>query len=150
MESYHKMSDSKEGVVIHKQTYYNQTCTEKCCTCGKNNLTEEELESLNSLRARSRVSFVKENQLHLSMLKHLWELCFPSEEVPEDCKSSNWKTLGFQGNDPSTDFRGAGLFGLQQLIFIAENYPQEFSMIRKNAVDYSFAISALNVSVMFS
>jgi len=30
--------------------------------------------------------------------------------------SSNWKDLGFQGEDPKTDFRGMGLLGLENLL----------------------------------
>lgn len=31
-----------------------------------------------------------------------------------------------QGDDPSTDFRGAGFYGLENLIFLGEAYPETF------------------------
>ena len=30
--------------------------------------------------------------------------------------SGQWGELGFQGNDPATDFRGMGVLGLDQLL----------------------------------
>ena len=38
----------------------------------------------------------------------------PSEKLTSRV-SPQWKELGFQGNDPATDFRGMGLFGLMCL-----------------------------------
>ncbi|KAL0230465.1 hypothetical protein PCE1_004024 [Barthelona sp. PCE] len=32
---------------------------------------------------------------------------------------SNWESIGFQGDDPATDFRGVGIFGLLQLFFFS-------------------------------
>lgn len=42
--------------------------------------------------------------------------------------SRQWEEIGFQGADPATDFRGAGILGLNQLI----NHCQvEDTLIRK-------------------
>ena len=38
----------------------------------------------------------------------------PSEKLTSRV-SPQWKELGFQGNDPATDFRGMGIFGLMCL-----------------------------------
>ena len=32
-----------------------------------------------------------------------------------------WVDIGFQGKDPSTDFRGAGMLGLEQLLAITDH-----------------------------
>jgi hypothetical protein len=38
-----------------------------------------------------------------------------------------WEKLGFQGKDPATDLRGAGLMGLKNLHYMAECYPDVLS-----------------------
>jgi ELMO domain-containing protein len=35
---------------------------------------------------------------------------------------SHWEALGFQGKDPATDLRGAGLFGLVQWLFFLKTH----------------------------
>lgn len=37
-------------------------------------------------------------------LKQLWKLAYPDRELPS-LKSELWKEMGWQGSDPSTDFR---------------------------------------------
>lgn len=37
-------------------------------------------------------------------LKQLWKLAFPDRGLPA-LKSELWKEMGWQGEDPSTDFR---------------------------------------------
>ena len=44
------------------------------------------------------------------------------EKAPEG-KAEAWKELGFQGTDPSTDFRGTGQLGLSDLAAFASRYP---------------------------
>ncbi|KDO28854.1 hypothetical protein SPRG_05725 [Saprolegnia parasitica CBS 223.65] len=39
---------------------------------------------------------------------------------------SHWEVLGFQGNDPATDLRGAGMLALLQVLYLIENH-QEIS-----------------------
>jgi hypothetical protein len=76
-------------------------------------------------------------------------VAFPDQDFPSEIKSSQWKSMGFQGLDPSTDFRGSGLFGLEQMVYLSQNYPHEFKAMMQSAQNYSFAISALNISVLF-
>ncbi|EQC32032.1 hypothetical protein SDRG_10231 [Saprolegnia diclina VS20] len=35
---------------------------------------------------------------------------------------SHWEVLGFQGNDPATDLRGAGMLSLLQVLYLIENH----------------------------
>lgn len=37
-------------------------------------------------------------------LKQLWRLAYPGRDLPA-LKSELWKEMGWQGTDPSTDFR---------------------------------------------
>ncbi|GFY98082.1 ELMO/CED-12 family protein [Actinidia rufa] len=54
-------------------------------------------------------------------LKQLWRLAYPDRELPS-LKSELWKEMGWQGSDPSTDFRGGGYVSLENLIFFAKFY----------------------------
>jgi ELMO domain-containing protein len=42
------------------------------------------------------------------------------------CRSigSHWVDVGFQGNDPSTDVRGAGMLGVLHLLYFVTEYPK--------------------------
>lgn len=42
-------------------------------------------------------------------LKALWNAAFPGEEL-RDLVSEQWKEMGWQGKDPSTDFRYLSIF----------------------------------------
>jgi len=61
------------------------------------------------------------NREHVALLERLWQVILPEEKTPGQV-SEQWKRLGFQGKDPSTDFRGMGLLGLLNLVYFAENY----------------------------
>lgn len=58
--------------------------------------------------------YSKENPDHETMLMSLWTTLRPNEEL-DNRLSKKWIDIGFQGQDPATDFRGAGLLGLKQL-----------------------------------
>lgn len=140
------MSESKNLQKPEGITLVYTSCTQRCSTSSFK-LSEEELEALNTLRSQSRIPYNRENQAHQSLLKQLWSTVFPTEDPPLDLKSEKWKEIGFQNKDPASDFRGAGVFGLEQLLYMASNYPQEFSDIASNSSSYSFAISGLNITV---
>jgi hypothetical protein len=56
------------------------------------------------------VAFDKQNEVHQRMLRNLWEGFFEPGSAPEFAASSEqWKEFGFQGLDPTTDFRGEPL-----------------------------------------
>lgn len=45
----------------------------------------------------------------------------PQEELVNRF-STQWQKIGFQGKDPSTDFRAMGLLALDNLFYFAEKY----------------------------
>ncbi|GER38007.1 ELMO domain-containing protein A, partial [Striga asiatica] len=59
---------------------------------------------------------------HQDALRQLWRLSYPDRELPS-LKSEAWKEMGWQGFDPSTDFRDEGFISLENLIFFAKKYP---------------------------
>ena len=48
-------------------------------------------------------------------------------------KSPFWQQYGFQSENTRTDFRAAGLLGLRQLVYFAENYNEEFNKIAEKS-----------------
>lgn len=60
----------------------------------------------------------------LTFLK-LWAYLMPDTEL-EARLTRQWGDIGFQGNDPASDFRGMGMQGLDDLVYYAKTYPEYF------------------------
>ena len=73
----------------------------------------------------------------------------PSEASCE-LPSAKWLQLGFQGDDPATDFRGMGVLGLQNLVYFGEHYPEVFQRLvsKQRKRDYPLACAGINVTAM--
>lgn len=106
----------------------------------------------------SKVQFQKDNMNHHSQLMQFWKNMKPeltltpilrSDEV-NNISSDDWGEVGFQGVDPTTDFRGMGLFGLIQLIFFSETRPKEAKAILFESMHprrfFPFAATGINIS----
>ncbi|GFZ09374.1 ELMO/CED-12 family protein [Actinidia rufa] len=61
-------------------------------------------ERLRNLQRRLQVPFDGSLVEHQDALQQLWRLAYPDRELPS-LKSELWKEMGWQGSDPSTDFR---------------------------------------------
>jgi hypothetical protein len=75
------------------------------------------------LNNRSSTKFDSTNPGHENLLKTLWESLM--DKPLEKRISEEWKLLGFQGKDPSTDFRAMGMLGLENLVYFAEVHPRQ-------------------------
>ncbi|OAY44501.1 ELMO domain-containing protein A isoform X2 [Manihot esculenta] len=110
-------------------------------------------ERLGNLRRRLGVPFDGSQVEHQDALKLLWRLAYPGRELPE-LKSELWKEMGWQGSDPSTDFRGGGFISLENLIFFAKKFPDSFQRLlhkkdgNRAEWEYPFAIAGINISFM--
>ncbi|EFA82803.1 ankyrin repeat-containing protein [Heterostelium album PN500] len=72
----------------------------------------------------------KDDPNHERMLQKLWDIMFVGEAFqPVD---ERWKSIGFQGKDPSTDFRGMGIAGLKHLLYLANNHLDTFRTITQH------------------
>lgn len=65
--------------------------------------------------------------------------------------NDEWKNFGFQQKNPRTDFRAAGHLGLMCLIYLCENYPEEFKEMigvtkDKEEMMWLTAISSINIT----
>ncbi|GAB4858020.1 hypothetical protein Ancab_015923 [Ancistrocladus abbreviatus] len=112
-------------------------------------------ERLKKLQARLKVPFDGTQVEHQDALKQLWRLAYPNREIPPP-KSELWKEMGWQGQDPSTDFRGGGFISLQNLIYFAEKYPESFQCLlhkqdgKRAEWEYPFAVAGVNISFMLA
>ncbi|XP_011301872.1 ELMO domain-containing protein 2 [Fopius arisanus] len=100
---------------------------------------------------KRKVSYDSDNPEHeLSLLK-LWNLLKPEENL-EARVTKQWQDIGFQGDDPKTDFRGMGVLGLENLVYFAEEYPSAAAHALLHSTHpkygYAFAIVGINITSM--
>ncbi|KAJ1264598.1 hypothetical protein BS78_08G011500 [Paspalum vaginatum] len=96
------------------------------------NLSPLQEERLRSLRQRLDVPYDCSSVKHQDALKELWRLAYPERQLPP-LKSDQWKEMGWQNSDPSTDFRAGGFMSLENLIYFARNYPDSFHRLLHKA-----------------
>ena len=80
-------------------------------------LSVEERTAFFHLQQATKVHFDMAQETHSRLLERLTFSVFEDKEATEvvaaDFKSDGWAAMGFQGKDPRTDFRGAGVTGLR-------------------------------------
>ncbi|KAL8062353.1 hypothetical protein ABFX02_02G141100 [Erythranthe guttata] len=116
-------------------------------------LTASQEECLHRLQSRIDVAYDSSVREHQEALRALWHAAFPGEEL---CGliSEQWKEMGWQGKDPSTDFRGGGFISLENLLYFGRNFPKSFQdLLRKKEGDramweYPFAVAGVNITFM--
>ncbi|KAL5719299.1 hypothetical protein ACHQM5_012098 [Ranunculus cassubicifolius] len=102
-------------------------------------------ECLQKLQRRIDVAYDGLNPEHQEALRMLWDVSFPEEEL-HGLISEQWKEMGWQGKDPSTDFRGAGMISLENLLFFARTYPKREG--DRTLWEYPFAVAGVNITFM--
>jgi len=74
--------------------------------------------ALDKLKDRCSTSYDTGSAAHEERLEALWEALRPG--VRRSARlTEEWGELGFQGQDPATDFRGYGMLGLDNLLYFA-------------------------------
>lgn len=90
------------------------------------------------------------NNLNYDLLNQFWILMLPNQIRSSEQKCKDWGDVGFQGDDPSTDFRGMGLLGLHQLTYFATSYPTQAREILNSSNHprryYPFAATGINIT----
>ncbi|XP_058081239.1 uncharacterized protein LOC131229138 isoform X2 [Magnolia sinica] len=108
---------------------------------------------LQRLQERLQVPFDETRPDHQEALKALWHAAFPDTDL-RGMISDQWKDMGWQGPNPSTDFRGCGYISLENLLFFARTYPASFQRLlfklegKRATWEYPFAVAGINVSFM--
>ncbi|XP_048855707.1 ELMO domain-containing protein 2 [Brienomyrus brachyistius] len=95
--------------------------------------------------------FESEKKEHEELLLKLWDLLMPSVKLQSRI-TKQWGDIGFQGDDPKTDFRGMGMLGLTNLVFFSERYTELSRQVLSHAnhpkLGYSYAIVGINLTEM--
>ncbi|NXD83449.1 ELMD2 protein, partial [Halcyon senegalensis] len=98
-----------------------------------------------------KVPYDSDNEEHEEQLIELWNLLMPHESLKARI-SKQWCDIGFQGDDPKTDFRGMGLLGLVNLVYFSKHYTHEARQILSRSnhpkLGYSYAIVGINLTEM--
>ncbi|KAL0373507.1 UNVERIFIED_CONTAM: ELMO domain-containing protein A [Sesamum radiatum] len=116
-------------------------------------LTPGQEECLERLQNRLDVAYDSSIPEHQEALWALWRAAFPGEEL-HGLISEQWKEMGWQGKDPSTDFRGGGFISLENLLYFARNFPKSFQELLwkqegdRSLWEYPFAVAGVNITFM--
>ncbi|KAK9843813.1 hypothetical protein WJX81_007341 [Elliptochloris bilobata] len=114
-------------------------------------LSTAEAAQLAALRARLQVQFDPDNPQHEEALQRLWGHAFPGAPW-EGPRSQRWRDMGWQRDDPRSDFRGGGFASLQNHLFMAEAAPALFAALLHKSVgersewEYPFAVAGVNLT----
>lgn len=107
---------------------------QKCCplilgpqprTISSYRVTVTQRDRLYDLRRKVTTHFDPVDSDHKRALVSLAAATI-GELAPDELVTPRWKLLGFQGLDPSTDLRSAGLFGLQNLVYFVHTHRDAF------------------------
>eukprot|EP00803_Ostreobium_quekettii_P004452 evm.model.scf_599.3 EVM.evm.TU.scf_599.3 scf_599:15611-20872(+) len=106
---------------------------------------------LRSLWQRIKLPYDASEPEQQEALERLWRASFPEMEYCGS-RSPQWKEMGWQGEDPGTDFRGGGYLALQNLLYLAEDNRDTFQQLMTKTVgqrsdwEYPFAVAGVNVT----
>ncbi|KAK4745348.1 hypothetical protein SAY87_011660 [Trapa incisa] len=110
---------------------------------------------LQRLQERLQVPFDETCPDHQESLRTLWNCAFPGV-VLKGMISEQWKEMGWQGANPSTDFRGCGFISLENLLFFAHMHPKSFHRLlfkqggQRAMWEYPFAVAGINITFMLT
>ncbi|XP_071786925.1 ELMO domain-containing protein 2-like [Asterias amurensis] len=148
-ENVKNINDAVEGVIAVKGINILTCpsfapCLLRCVEqiCGYKTLVQD----VETLRKNKYQSSKKD---HEELLKKLWDLMMPDTPL-EKRITKQWGTIGFQGDDPATDFRGMGILGLLNLIYFAETYNKAARHVLSHShhpkYGYSYAVVGINMT----
>lgn len=105
---------------------------------------------------RCKSQFEGDNPSHIDKLRKYWGFLLGDDEDTMSRftpKGREWKSMGFQRDDPTSDFRGMGLLGLDHLLYIAEHRKERFRRILArhknvgNEIEHSYPLSSAGINV---
>ena len=99
--------------------------------------------------ALAKVQLDDGDEVHLRVLQSIYmRLAGTRTNVAR--REAHWEDVGFQGQDPATDLRGCGMFGLLQLVFLLTYSPQSaqtlYALSRDEYQQFPLTIVSINVS----
>ncbi|CAL9780595.1 unnamed protein product [Musa acuminata subsp. burmannicoides] len=140
------------GGVLYRIGNKRQSSNEKTIDFTLTPLQEARLQKL---KERLNIPFDEARPDHQEALRALWHASFPRTELT-GLVSEQWKDMGWQGPNPSTDFRGCGFVSLENLLFFVGTYPASFRRLlfkqegNRATWEYPFAVAGVNISFMLT
>ena len=127
-----------------------------CCTTKRSetpartkwehiDLTQNQTSLLETLKLTSKYDTT--NPKHVGLWKQLWFAFHGSsiDDYPGNI-GEHWVKIGFQQQNPSSDLRGAGVKGLQQLINFVEREGEYCRSVLVETPLFPFCVAGLNIS----
>ncbi|KAJ1343989.1 hypothetical protein BSLG_001469 [Batrachochytrium salamandrivorans] len=106
----------------------------------------ELMHHLNERAATKYNTVVPYNEIKLM---EIWNILMPHKRL-SNRYSLDWQDIGFQGQDPATDFRGMGLLSLDDLHFLCKKRPSLAARIlsssRQDASWFPFAVTSIHIT----
>lgn len=91
------------------------------------------------------------NSLHENKVMEIWNNLMPDTKL-EARITKQWQDIGFQGDDPSTDFRGMGVLALENLLYFTREYAGTARHLLSHSqhpkYGYTLAVVGINISHM--
>jgi len=109
------------------------------------------MELIMEINANAAISYDCNNDVHEKSLLLLWDELMPNNRL-ENRVTKQWQDIGFQGDDPKTDFRGMGILGLDNLVYFASKYTLLARCALSHSMHpihgYDFSIVGINLTSM--
>ncbi len=111
-------------------------------------LTKIEYKKYNLLRRECLLLYEENNLNHEKLLKDLFDNFLEiAKEKFSNLNSLSWKVLGFQGDNPRTDFRAGGFYSLKLMHYFIFKYSNDcYEMIKLEY--FLFAVVAIRLTYL--
>ncbi|XP_025405090.1 ELMO domain-containing protein 2 [Sipha flava] len=109
------------------------------------------MQLVEEIKTSAAIQYDCSNDVHEKSLLLLWNELMPNNKL-ENRVTKQWQDIGFQGDDPKTDFRGMGILGLDNLVYFASKYTYLARCALSRSMHpihgYAFAIVGINLTSM--
>ncbi|KAG8347234.1 putative ELMO CED 12 family [Trypanosoma vivax] len=114
------------GSLFSALTNYVKGLSSGSCTSGVGDDKSKRMmqRDVNFSTTLPSVPFDHSNIVHRRLLITIHDVLLDHAGARSGTATAQWEKLGFQGNDPATDLRSTGVFGLIQLVFLLEYYKE--------------------------
>lgn len=102
--------------------------------------------ALNYFHQLKSEKYDENNEKHELLLEQLWSNLKPNKTRIVR-KTKEWQEIGFQGDNPSTDFRGMGILGLMCLVHFSKNQASKNVLLDSNHKTYWYPFSVVGILV---
>eukprot|EP00026_Physarum_polycephalum_P004066 Phypoly_transcript_04083.p2 GENE.Phypoly_transcript_04083~~Phypoly_transcript_04083.p2 ORF type:complete len:303 (+),score=44.57 Phypoly_transcript_04083:189-1097(+) len=110
-------------------------------------LSSKLIQERDSIFAIALIAYNNSDVMHHKLLQNIY---FSIQGVTTEVSrlGSHWEEIGFQGDDPATDLRGVGMFGLIQLFHLVKSHSELAKKLHKISRDehqyFPFSVVSLN------